>query len=213
MGDQDGGADGVIAAAGGVGAVDADDDGNAHLVELRVTIEGGAAAATVGVHLLLLVQLNAGAVQQVHQGDTQTLGSVAAAQQVISLAGNPGTGVLLVIGSDNHAPLAVDAAQTLDDRGRTVLVVLGVIQAVQGAPGAGIHQHGDTLHGGHLALGVHILVLLTSSQGSHDLSVDVLLDGLQLSHVLGVGTDGLAHGGHILEITRHGIVTQCKLLL
>lgn len=80
----------MIAAAGGVGAVDADDDGHAHLVELAVAIERRTAAAAVGVHLLLLVELNAGAVQHVHEGNAQALGRVAAAQQAVGLAGDPG---------------------------------------------------------------------------------------------------------------------------
>ena len=213
VGDQHGGRNGVIAAAGGVGAVDAHDDGHAHLVQLGVAIEGGAAAATVGVHLLLLVQLNAGALQQIDQGDAQPLGGVAAPQQVVGLAGDPGTGVLLVIGSDDAAPLAVDAAQALHDGGGAGLVLLGVIQAVQGAPGASVHQEGDALHSGELALGVHGLVGLAGLQGAHNVGVDVILDGAQLGGVLGIGLDGLADHGHVLEITGHGIVTQCQFLL
>ena len=213
MGHQDGGADGVVAAAGGVGAVDAHDDGDAHLVELGVAVEGGAAAPAVGVHQLLLIQLHAGALQQVDQGDAQPLGGVAAPEQVVGLAGHPGAGVLLVIGSDDDAPLAVDPAQALDDGGGAGLVLVGIIQAVQGAPGAGVHQQGDTLHGGELAAGVHGLVGLAVLQALHDLGVDVLLNGLEFRHVLGVGTDGLAHGGHVLEVAGHRIVTQCRFLL
>ena len=94
-----------------------------------------------------------------------------------------------------------------------VLFFSGVIQAVQGAPGAGVHQQGDPLHGGELALGIHVLVGLAVLQALHDLGVDVVLDGPQLSHVLRVGADGLAHHGHILEIAGHRIVTQCQFLL
>ena len=213
MGHQDGGADGVVAAAGGVGAVDAHDDGDAHLVELGVAVEGGAAAPAVGVHLLLLVQLHAGALQQIDQGDAQPLGGVAAPQQVVSLAGHPGAGVLLVVGGDDDAPLAVDTAQALDDGGGAGLVLLGVVQAVQGAPGAGVHQQGHPLHGGELALGIHVRVGLAVLQALHDLGVDLLLDGLQLSHVFRVGADGLAHHGHVLEVSGHRIVTQCQFLL
>ena len=213
VGHQHGGGDGVVAAAGGVGAVDAHDDGDAHLVELRVAVEGGAAAPAVGVHLLLLVQLHAGALQQVDQGDAQPLGGVAAPEQVVRLTGHPGAGVLFVVGGDDAAPLAVHPAQALDDGGGAVLVVLGVIQAVQGAPGAGVHQQGDALHGSELALGVHVLVGLAAGQGVHNVGVDVVLNGPQLVDVLGVGLHGLAHHGHVLEIPGHGIITQCKLLL
>ena len=173
-----------------------------------MAVEGSAAAPAVGVHLLLLIQLHAGALQQVDQGDAQTLGGVGAAEQVIRLAGHPGAGMLLVVGSDDAAPLAVDAAQALDDGGGAGLIVLGVIQAVQGAPGAGIHQQGDALHGGELALGIHGLVGLTVVQALHDVGVDVILNGPQLGHVLRVGADGLADGGHILEIAGHGIITH-----
>ena len=86
MRDQDGRGDGVIAAACGVGAVDADDDGHAHLVQLAVAIERGAAAAAVGIDLLLLVELHAGAVEDVDQRDAQALGRVAAAQQGVRLS-------------------------------------------------------------------------------------------------------------------------------
>ena len=208
MGDQHGGRNGVVAAAGGVGAVDAHDDGDAHLVQLGVAVEGSAAAPAVGVHLLLLVQLHAGALQQVNQGDAQTLGGVRSAEQVVRLAGHPSAGMLLVVGSDDTTPLAVNTAQALDDGGGAGLVVLRVVQAVQGAPGAGIHQQGNALHGSKLALGVHGLVGLAVVQALHNVGVDVVLDGPQLSHILRVGADRLADGGHILEIAGHGIITH-----
>src|SRR5699024_8820170 len=99
------------------------------------------------------------------------------------------------------------------DGGGAGLVLVVSIQAVQGAPGAGVHQQGDTLHGGELAAGVHGLVGLAVLQALHGLGVDVLLNGLEFRHVLGVGTDGLAHGGHVLEVAGHRIVTQCRFLL
>ena len=219
MGDQDGGADAVVAAASGVGAVNADDDRHASLVQLSIAEEGGAAAATVGVHLLLLVQLNAGAVQHIHQGNAQQLGSVAAAQQVVSLTGNPGAGQLLVIRSNDDSPLAADAAQALQDTGAHntglgLVVAFGVVQAVQGAPGTSVDQVHDALHSGQLAT---LMQGLVGGAGLHhlfDLGMNVSLDGLQFSHVLGRRTESLTGGhGHGLEITRHGIVTHCNLLL
>ena len=158
MGQQDGGADGVVAAAGRVGAVDAYDDRDAQLVQLGVAVEGSAAAPAVGVHQLLLIQLHAGALQQINQRNAQPLGRVAAADQIVRLAGHPGAGVLLVVRGDDDTPLAVDPAQTLHDGGGAVLVVLGIIEAVQGAPRTGVHQQGDPLHGSQLALLVHVLV-------------------------------------------------------
>ena len=116
--------------------------------------------------------------------------------------------MLLVIGSDDHDPAAVHAAQALDDAGAAELVVIGVVDGVQRAPGAGLHQQIDTLHGGHLAFCVHIGVGLTGGQGSAGDLVDLGFDLLQFCLVLGVGTHGLIDSGHLLEIARHRIVTH-----
>ena len=201
----------MVAAACGVGAVNANDHGNTQLVQLAVAIEGGAAAATVGVNLLLLVQLNTGAVQHIHQRNAQALSSVGATQQVISLTGNPGTGVLLVIGSNDHSPLAVDAAQTLDDGVGAGFVIAGVVDAVQRAPGAGIDQQSNALHSGQLTLGVHLFVGGAVCQRLFGKFLQLCLDLLQNGLVVGVDlTQGLADDGHILEVTRHGIIAHCS---
>ena len=73
MGQQDGGADALISAARRVGAVNAGQDGNAHLLEFGMAEEAGAASAPVGIDLLLLRQLHAGTVDQPDQGDIQLL--------------------------------------------------------------------------------------------------------------------------------------------
>ena len=57
--------DGVIAAAGGIRAENADKHRNTKLRELRIAIERRASATTAGKQELLLVKLNAGAVEQI----------------------------------------------------------------------------------------------------------------------------------------------------
>ena len=196
----------MIAAAGGIGAVDADDDGHAHLVQLAVAIERGAAAAAVGIDLLLLVELNAGAVENVNEGDAQALGRVAAAQQAIGLAGDPCAGELLVVARDDDGPLAVDAAEALDDADAAVLVVLGVVEAVEGAPGAFVNELHDALHRRPLTGLVESLGALAGLEGSLADLVDLLLDRLDLSSVVLVErAELLADHRHILEIRGHGI--------
>ena len=206
MRDEDGGADGVIAAAGGVGAVDADDDGNTHLVQLAVAIERGAAAAAVGIDLLLLIELHAGAVEDVDQRNAQALGRVAAAQQGIRLTGDPCAGELLVVAGDDDGPLAVDAAEALDDTDAAVIVVLRVVEAVERAPGPLVHQLLDALHRGPLAGFVESLGALAGFQrGLADL-MDLLLYFLDLRRVLLAEVGHfLADDGHSLEIRGHRI--------
>ena len=206
MRDQDGRGDGVIAAACGVGAVDADDDGHAHLVQLAVAIERGAAAAAVGVNLLLLVELNAGAVENVNEGDAQALGRVAAAQQAVGLTGDPCAGELLVVAGDDNGPLAVDTAEALDDADGAVLVVLGVVEAVEGAPGAFVNKLHNALHRRPLAGLVQGLGTAAGfKRGLADL-MDLLLHRLDLGGiVLMERAEFLADHRHILEIRGHGI--------
>ena len=62
VGQEQGGADAVIAAASGVGAVDPRQHRNAQLVQLGVAKERRAGAAPVGVKLLLLVQFRPAAI-------------------------------------------------------------------------------------------------------------------------------------------------------
>ena len=196
----------MVAAAGGVGAVNADQHGDTQLLQLGVAIEGSTAGNTAGIDLLLLIQLNAGAVEQVHQGDVQHLGHVGSAGQLQSLTADPGAGQLLVIGSDDHGPLVVDLAQTDDNTGRTVLVLSGVVEAAQGAPGALVHQHVDTLEGGHLTGGVEGLVAAAGSLDFVDTGLDSILDILDGLDVVSLGgCNGLADLGHVLEVGRHGV--------
>ena len=203
---EDGGADGVIAAASGVGAIDTDQHGDTQLLQLSMAIEGSTTGNTAGVDLLLLVQLNAGAVEQINQGDVQHLGHVGSAGQLQSLTADPGTGQLLVIRSDDHGPLVVDLAKAGDDAGRTVLVLGGVVQAAHGAPGALVHQQLDALQSGHLAGGVEGLVAAAGGLDFVNAGLDCFLDSLESLDVGSLGScNSLADHGHVLEVGRHGV--------
>ena len=72
----------MITATRGIGSPDADDHRNAQLIEFRVAIERGPAAATVRINFFLLVQLYPTAVQQVNQGDAQALRRIRSTQQI-----------------------------------------------------------------------------------------------------------------------------------
>ena len=214
MGDQDGRGDGVIAAACGVGSVDTYDDRNAHLVQLGVAVEGGAAASAVRVNLLLLVQLNAGAVQDVDQRDAQHLRGIGAAEQVVRLAGDPCACHLLVVGSDDDCPLAVDAAEALHDAGADdadllLIVVLRIVDGVQRAEGTRIDQLVDSLKCGVLALRMDLVVRDTCGKHLLGLLVNAFLDALQLSDVLRVGlVSRRIQNRHVLEVGRHRIISH-----
>src|SRR4030042_4846576 len=64
MGKQNSRADGLITAAGRIGAVDSGDDRYAHLFQFRVTEKACSLTAAVGVNLFLFGQFYAGAVYQ-----------------------------------------------------------------------------------------------------------------------------------------------------
>ena len=209
MGNDHRGADGMIAAAGRVGAVDAHDDGNAQLVQFSVPEEGSTAATTVGVYLFLFVELNAGAVQHIHQRHVQGLGSVGSPQQAFSLARDPGAGQLLVVGSHHYAPFAVYTAQALDDGHGAVLVALRIEQGVQGSPGARFHQFFNSLESGQFPSLVYISICLAGFLSGFDQLMDLFFDLFQLFFISGIHLfQGFAHLRHLLEISRHRVKTH-----
>jgi len=185
VGQQDRGADALVAAAGGVGAVDAGDDGNALLLELGVAEEAGALPPAVGVDLLLLGQLHAGAVDEPDERHVEPLGEVRDPQVVVGLPGDPGPGDPLVVEADQHAPLAADPGQAVDDVGLAALLALGVVDGVQGKEHPGVDDVVDPLPDRHLAALVDLLggdadVVLDPV----DLRVDLLHDLRGPLHVL-----------------------------
>ena len=76
VGEEDGGADALVSATGGVGAVNPGQDRDAQFFQLRMPEKGGAVSAAVGVDLFLLGQLDAAAVDQPDQGDIEPFGHV-----------------------------------------------------------------------------------------------------------------------------------------
>ena len=209
MGNDDRRADGMVTAAGRVGAVDPDDDRDAQLVQFSVPEERRTAAATVGIYLFLFVELNAGAVQHIHQRDVQRLSRIGSPQQAFGLARHPGTGQLLVIGSHHQAPFAIDTAQALDDGHRTVLVALRIEQGVQRSPGARFHQFFDSLESRQFASFVHISIGFPSFLGSLDQLMDLFFNLFQLFLIGSVHLfQGFAYLRHMLEISRHRVETH-----
>ena len=181
----------MVAAARRVGPEDGDEDGQAHLLELRVAVERRAVAAAVRVDLLLHGQLHAGAVEHPHEGEVHALGQIGHAQDVVRLAGDPRAGHDLVVGGDDHRRLAVDLADAVDDAGGPLHVVLGIVNRVQRAPGALVHQVVEALPGGHLSAGLELLS--GNAGGLHlcDLLVEHLLHLADLRHALGAALQRL----------------------
>ena len=199
----------MVTAAGRIGAVDPNDDRDAQLVQFSVPEERRTAATTVGVYLFLFVELNAGAVQHIHQRHVQGLGGIGSPQQAFSLTRHPGTGQLLVVGSHDHAPFAVYTAQALDDGHGAVLVALRVEQGVQGSPGARFHQFFNSLESGQFPSLVYISICLAGFLSLFDQLMDLFFDLFQLFFIGGIRLfQGFAHLRHILEISRHRVETH-----
>ena len=79
---------------------------------LRIAIERRASATTAGEQELLLVKLNAGAVEQINKGDAQYFCSIRSLEQVFRLTGNPCAGSFLVVGCHDNSPLTRNAANS-----------------------------------------------------------------------------------------------------
>ena len=146
MSQDDGGTDGMVSTASGVGAIKADNNGYTQLIQFSIAVERCTAAATIWIHLLLLIKLYTGAVEQIYNRNVQAFGRISSTQQILRLTRNPCASHLLVIKCNDNRPLATNAAKALDYIGRAVGIVLGVKQAIQRAPSAFIHQLADPLH-------------------------------------------------------------------
>ena len=207
--EQDGGADGLVAAAGGVGAVDAGQHRDARLRQLGVAEERGPRPAPVGVELLLLGQLRPAAMHQPHQGHVQPAGQVGGAQDVLGLAGQPRPRHHLVVEADDHRPAALDAPQAVDDVGGALLVLGRVVEGVQRAPGAGVEQVIEPLVDRHPAPPVDLLGREPRLFDGARRRRDVRLDRPQRAGALGrplrpARLQGPAEAVHRLEIRLHG---------
>ena len=108
VGQQDGGADPLVSAARGVGAVDAGQDGHAQLFQFRMAVKGGAVAAPVGIDFLLLRQFYTAAVHDPHQGDVQSFGHIRDPKLVVRLSGYPCAGHDFIVETNDNGPFAVD---------------------------------------------------------------------------------------------------------
>ncbi len=131
VGQQDGGTDPLVPAAGRVGPVDPGQDRNAQLFQFGVAKEGGAVTPPVRIDLLLLGEFDPGTVDQPDQGHPQPFGQIGYPELVLGLPGDPGPGHDLVVETDQHAPLAADPGQAVDHPGHAFLVVPGIIQGMQ----------------------------------------------------------------------------------
>ncbi|MPM83490.1 hypothetical protein SDC9_130554 [bioreactor metagenome] len=100
----------------------------------------------------------------------------------------------------------MDLAHADQNAGGAVLVVAGVIQAVQLAPGTLVHQNFQPLPGGHLPGLVEGLVAAAGTEGSLNLRIVRSLDILQGLRVFLVHrVQRRAQLGHVLEVRRHGV--------
>jgi hypothetical protein len=209
VGEQDRGADALVSAACGVGAVDAGDDGNAFLLELRMAEEAGTLPPAVCVDLFLLGKLHAGAVNEPHERHVEPLGEVRDPQVVVGLPGDPGAGNPLVVEADEHAPLTADPGHAVDDVGLAALLAVGVVDGVQGEEHARVDDVVDPLPDRHLAALVDLLGGDAHARlDAVDLGIDLFHDLLGPRHVVLHAVylrlpERLAQVFHLLEVLSH----------
>ena len=134
VGQENGGADTVIAASGRVGAINARHDGNPQFFQLRVSKKGRASSTPVRIDFLLFGEFYPTAVHQPHQRNSQAFGNVRHPQVVFRLAGNPGARHDLVVKADHHCPFAADLCQPVDHTGSSLFIEVGVEQGMERTP-------------------------------------------------------------------------------
>ena len=172
MRQEDGRTDPLIPASGRIGPIDTRQDGDTQFFELRVTVEAGPLAATVGIHLLLLRQLDTGTVHQPDEGQVHNLCDIGGPQVVLGLPGYPGTGHPLIIEPDQHAPPPVDPGKAVDHTRTPGLLMAGIEDGMEGTERPGVSQVLDPLPDGHLTALVDLL-----DRDSHFLDpLDLLID-------------------------------------
>ena len=214
LSDKHRGAYGVVSAACGVRTENTDQNRNTELCKLCIAVERGASAAASGEQKLLLVELNAGAVEQIYKRDAQDLGGVRSLQQVLRLSGHPCARSLLIVGCHYDSPFSPNTANTLHHAGRTVFIIVGVIETVERAPCAVVDKRFYALHRSKLALLVERFVAAARSQRVGYKLLDLFLDlDYRISVLVVLAEEGLADGGHILKIPGHGITVCAHFIL
>ena len=206
---NDGGGDALIAAARQIGAVHPGDNRHTSLIQCGIAVQQRTAAVSSREDVLLPIQLDAGAVEQAYQRDTQTLGGIGGAEHILRLAGHPCARQLLVVRRGDDHPFAAHLAQPLHHAGGASFVAVGVKQAVQRQERPLIYQLFDALHGAELPLFVEGGGRLTAVQNILPLLSNGVLHLFQCGAVRVVRRcQWLADGGHMLEIPGHSVASH-----
>ena len=202
-------ADALVAAAGGIGAVDPGEDRDAELLELGVTEEGGAVAAAVGVDLVLLGQLHARTVHEPDQRHAQALREIRHAELVLGLARDPRAGEHLVVEADHDTPLAADLREPVDHARHALFVAARVVEGVERTEAAGIDEVLDAIPHRHLTALADLLCGQPGVLHARDLRVELLQHRGDLRAVVRHLVDlerleRLPERVHLLEVLTHG---------
>ena len=209
MGNEDGRADGVVTAASRVRPINAYDNRNTELVQFSIAEERRTTATAVRINLFLFVELNARAIQDIDKRDAQGLCRVRSTEQAFGLARYPGTGKLLVVRSNDNSPLAVNAAQALDNADGTVLVAFGIVQGIERSESARFNQFFNALQCSQLTGFIQGFIAAASRLGGFDEFVDLGFDGFQLSFVFRIRfLHRFADLRHMFKITGHRVKTH-----
>ena len=165
MGKQNGGADSLIPAAGGIGTVDAGQHRNSHLRQFRMPEKSGPGSPAVCIEFFLCRQFDPAAVDQPYQGQIETFGKVGDPIDIFGLARYPGTREHLIIETDDHRPFPGYLSQTVKDIGGPFFIFLRVINGMQRTPGSRIQQIFQPLPHGQLSSGIDLLFGYTHGFG------------------------------------------------
>ena len=173
------------------------------LFELCVPEKGGAVTPAVCVYLLLFGKFYAAAVDEPDERAVKPLGNVRDPEDVVRLACDPGACHDLVVEADDDAPAAVYPSETVDHAGRSRLLFHGVVEDMEGGPGARIEDVLEPLvYGPFAPFGQDFL-----GEAGILLLLDKLCDlGLDLLDLLGIGRvflHRLAELLHLFEIGSH----------
>ena len=203
VGQEQGRAYALVAAARRVRPVDRGEHGDAQLVQLCVPEERGAVAPPVGVDLLLLGQLDATAVNEPDERAVEPFRDVGDPEDVVRLACDPRPRHDLVVEADYHAPPAVYPAETVNYARSPRFLVHVIVQQVQGRPGAFVEDVLEALMDRPFAPLLEdfsgkpgVLLLLQQF-------VDLRLDLLDLLGIRRVFFHGFPEWLHFFEVRSH----------